>query len=185
MFRQSSLTGGMLSSSQPVRPSIRSLPTYQRYIMKWKPVNRFHCKVAQVVLVARTCNGRPQGSGNQTSGSLEAKVKFGGLAQTSFSTPWVGRGMQWAMEMLKGAGCCTHFNCPSPEWRVCVLLTYLFYFFRSLTKSRQISQTIWQMRGIKQSFWGRAAVVHAGCVSDQRVHGVCNYRHRVRCNSTE
>jgi len=51
----------------------------------WKWIKRFWCQLAQVVHGARAGNGRLWGSVDQRWRSREAKYKFGGLAEASFS----------------------------------------------------------------------------------------------------
>jgi len=57
----------------------------------WKQLNWFCCKLTQVVYRARTWNDLFWGSGGQGSGSHDAKVRFGGLAEASFSSRFSSR----------------------------------------------------------------------------------------------
>jgi len=49
-------------------------------------MNRFRCKLAQVIRGTRAGNDQLQGSGGQRSRSQKAEVIFRGLAETSLST---------------------------------------------------------------------------------------------------
>jgi len=75
---QSRLTGGiMLSTCPSVRPLVILWTRYVETIM-----NRFCYKLAQVIHGAQGWND----SGGQRSRSLDAEVRFGDLAEPSFST---------------------------------------------------------------------------------------------------
>ena len=66
----------------------------------WKQMNRFWCKLAQLVRGARAWNVQLRGSAGQMSRLQEAEVRFGDLADTSFSI-LLGRVSNIDVEMLR------------------------------------------------------------------------------------
>jgi len=72
--------------SRSFRPFLAAVPKLVNTVF-WKRMNRFRCKLAQMVYWTRAWNIQVLGLGGQRSRSQEAKGRFGGLAEASFSTP--------------------------------------------------------------------------------------------------
>jgi len=87
-LRQSRLTGGIAFSTCPlsVRPSVHSSVAKLVNTIFWKRIDRFRWKLAQMVGGASAWKRQLRGPGGQRSRSWETEIRFGGLAEVSFST---------------------------------------------------------------------------------------------------
>ena len=87
-LRQSRLTGGIAFSTCPlsVRLSVHSSVAKLVNTIFWKRIDRFRWKLAQMVGGASAWKRQLRGPGGQRSRSWETEIRFGGLAEVSFST---------------------------------------------------------------------------------------------------